>query len=151
VSNKWHFERRLKKLNESATLTKSGRWFQIVGGATRKAWDAVTVTTRCGTISKSELDERSVLAGLYEMSPVSKPVAGSFLCDTFSRNFVSYSMPYRQPVQFAQINLHLPQICNVKFTDTIQYRVAVATIEHVILTPVSWSIIGLVWRNEWMW
>jgi len=66
------FKRRLKTLNECATLTKSGRLLQIVGVATRKARDAVTVFTRCGTISKSELDERSVLAGLYEMSESSK-------------------------------------------------------------------------------
>jgi len=37
--------------------------FKIVGAATRKARDAVTVFTRRGIISKSELDERSVLAG----------------------------------------------------------------------------------------
>jgi len=55
-------------LNESDTLTKGGRLFQIVGAATRKAVDYVIVFTRCGIISKSELDERSVLAGLYESS-----------------------------------------------------------------------------------
>ena len=29
-SNRWNFKRRLKTFNESATLTKSGRLFQIV-------------------------------------------------------------------------------------------------------------------------
>jgi len=63
----------LNKLpNLTVILTTSGRLFQIVGAATRKARDAVTVFTRCGTISKSELDERSVLVGLYEMSECSK-------------------------------------------------------------------------------
>jgi len=37
-------------MNVSATLTKSGRLFQIVGAAARKARGAVTVFTRCGTI-----------------------------------------------------------------------------------------------------
>jgi len=37
--------------------------FKIVGAATLKAADDLTVFTRRGTISKSELDERSVLAG----------------------------------------------------------------------------------------
>jgi len=61
------FKRRLKTLKESATLTKSGRLLQIVEN---------TKSTRCckslhgavQSISKSELDERSVLAGLYESS-----------------------------------------------------------------------------------
>jgi len=65
------FKQRLNTLNES-TLTKSGRLFKIVGAASRKARDAVTVFKRYGTISKSELDERSVLAGLYEINESSK-------------------------------------------------------------------------------
>jgi len=54
-------------MNESAT-----KLFQIVSAATRKARDAVTVFRWCGTMSKSELDERSVLVGLYEWSESSK-------------------------------------------------------------------------------
>jgi len=53
-----------KGSREAATLTKSGRLFQIVRDAIAR--DAITVFTRCGTISKSELDKRSVLADLYE-------------------------------------------------------------------------------------
>jgi len=59
--------------------TKSGRLFQIIGAGTRKARDAVTVFTRCGTIKKLELDESSVLA---DVSPVSNQVADSFAYDT---------------------------------------------------------------------
>jgi len=59
-------------MNESATWKKSGKLFLIVGAATRNARVAVTVFRQCGTISESELDERSVLAGLYEMSESSK-------------------------------------------------------------------------------
>jgi len=62
----------LKNIEWIGYFKKSGRLFQIVGAATRKARDAVTVLTRCVTISKSELDERSVLAGLYKMSESSK-------------------------------------------------------------------------------
>ena len=40
----------------------------MVGAATRKARNTVTVLTRLGTMSKLELDERSVLTGWYEMS-----------------------------------------------------------------------------------
>jgi hypothetical protein len=35
------FKRRFKTLNESVTLTKPGRLFQIVGAATQKAEDAI--------------------------------------------------------------------------------------------------------------
>jgi len=80
-------------------------------------------------------------------------VAGGFACDRLrnSNHFVSYSMPYRQPVQFAvgavyrtyssvtyvlfgdrpytdntsKIILYSLKFCTVSFTDTIQYRVTV--------------------------
>jgi len=62
----------LKNIERIYYITKSGRFFQIVGAATRKARDALTVFTRGSTINKSALDESIVLVGLYEMSESTK-------------------------------------------------------------------------------
>jgi len=50
-------------LKESAVLTVTGKLIQIVGAATPKAREAVTVLTRFGATSKCEFDDRKVLAG----------------------------------------------------------------------------------------
>ena len=56
----WEFS--LQK-QQSTNYILDGKLLQIVGAATLKAREVVTVLTRFGTTSKCEFDDRRVLAG----------------------------------------------------------------------------------------